>query len=324
MRSRPDLKGSQVLFKDLIVAPEGVAAGAAQMRSAGRLDTTDLSFLVRGDERLDAGERIDIYAGMYFYRLRDALAEDYPRVVGVIGGARFHNLITDYLLVHPSHTWSLRFVGEPLAGFIATHPLSSEFPFLADLARLEWARVEAFDDEDAAPIARERVAGLKQDQVASLRLALVPACRLLALDHAVAPLWLALATSGEAPASGHDSEAAVGSSAFEEISPARVAPAAREPSWVRVWRHGFKVLHRAVRADEHACLVQLRDTGATLPEIGDLLLQHAATQGAGAALEEETTRGIESATQRMAGLFELWLSEGLLRELPQGGILGRP
>jgi len=317
MPSPPDLRTSQILFKDLITAPEGVVPGAGQLRAAGRLDTTDLSFLVRGDARLDAAGRLDIYAGMYFYRLRDALAEDYPRALAAIGGARFHNLITDYLLAHPSGSWSLRFVGEPLAGFIAGHPLAREYPFLADLARLEWARVEAFDDEDAAPIARERVAGLAQDGIASLRLGLVPAARLLSLDHAVAPLWLALTASGESAVSGgHDSEAAVGSGHFEEIPAAAVAAPRREPSWIRVWRHGFKVLHRGVRADEHACLVLLRDAGATLPRIGDVLLEHAAQRGDDAPLQDDATR-------RMAELFELWLSEGLLRELPERGILGR-
>jgi hypothetical protein len=303
MPSPPDLKGSQVLFKDLITAPEGVVPGAAQLRAAGRIDSTDLSFLVRGDARLDAAGRLDIYAGMYFYRLRDALAEDYPRVVAMIGGARFHNLITDFLLVHPSRSWSLRFVGEPLAGFIDTHALSRQFPSLADLARLEWARIEAFDDVDAEPIGRERIAGLAQDRIATLRLGLVPACRLLSLAHPVAPLWLALTAAGEAlPAGGHDSEAAVGSSAFEEIPPATVAPPPREPAHLRVWRHGFKVYHRPVRPDEHACLMLLRDTGATLPEIGDRLLERA---------------GPDEATRRMAALFELWLSEGVLRELPR-------
>ena len=47
MPSPPDLKGSQLLFVDLITAPEGVVPGARQMRAAGRLDTTDLSFLDR-------------------------------------------------------------------------------------------------------------------------------------------------------------------------------------------------------------------------------------------------------------------------------------
>ncbi len=317
MPSPSDLRASQILFKDLITAPEGVVPGASLLRAAGRLATTDLSFLVRGDARLDAAGRLDIYAGMYFYRLRDALAEDYPRVTSAIGGASFHNLITDFLLAHPSGSWSLRFVGEPLAGFIATHALGAEFPYLADLARLEWARIEAFDDEDAAPIARERIAGLAQDRIATLKLGLVPACRLLTLAHAVAPLWLALTTTEETlPTGGHDSEAAVGGSAFEEIPAARVATPSQETSWIRVWRHGFKVYHRAVRADEHACLVLLRDDGATLPEIGDLILEHAGKLGDGDQHDE--------ATRRMAGLFELWLSEGLLRELPERGILGRP
>jgi len=315
MSSPPDLKTSQTLFRDLMRAPEGVEPGARQLVGEGRLESTDLSFLVRGDARLGPAARLDIYAGMYFYRLRDSLAEDFPKTVAVIGGARFHNLITDFLLVHPSGSWSLRFTGVPLAGFIATHPLSREFPFLADLARLEWARIESFDDENAEPIPRDRIARLGEDGIGRLRLGLVPACRLLEVEYAVAPLWLAI-ERGNAPRAdlGNNTEAAVASEGFEEIPPVRITKPDRAAGFIRVWRHGFRVFHRTMRSDEHACLVRLRDAGGTLPEVGDIILEHLGREeGAGGAEGKDGLQ--EEATRRMAGLFELWLSEGLLTEL---------
>ena len=74
MSSPPDLARAQCIFWDLITAPTGVEPGAADLVRSGKLDAADLSFLIRGDERLGPADRLNIYADMYFYRLRDSLA----------------------------------------------------------------------------------------------------------------------------------------------------------------------------------------------------------------------------------------------------------
>ena len=67
------LKQLQNLLYRLITAASGVAEGLESERGmpAGGLDA-----IVLGDERLSAEARVDIYANMYFYRIRDALKED--------------------------------------------------------------------------------------------------------------------------------------------------------------------------------------------------------------------------------------------------------
>src|SRR5207249_4628005 len=105
--------------------------------------------LVRADERLSVIERLDIYADMYFYRIRDALKEDFAAVAAVIGDARFHNLITDYLLAHPPAHFSLRYAGQHLPAFLAQHSCAGHWPYLSDLALLEWSVLGAFDAPDA-------------------------------------------------------------------------------------------------------------------------------------------------------------------------------
>ena len=313
MSWKNDLRTIQSLFWDLIAAPEGVEKGALQMKEDGRLETTDLSFLVRGDERLGPAARLDIYASMYFYRLRDGLAGDFSKVAEVVGGARFHNLITDYLLEHPSRFRTLLYVGRALPGFIAKHPLNDGFPFLADLARLEWARIETFDEADAEPVTRERIAGLSPETIESQRLRLVPACRLLELDWSVAPLWRALEEQGSRfDLGGGSTEAAVASGGFEEISPADIEPPKKEKTWIRAWRQNMAIYHLTMWSDEHACLVRLRDKGTTLPELGELILKHMLADDPTSATDLQP-----EAAKRMAAMVELWLSEGLLVE--EGG-----
>lgn len=315
MSSPPDLSRVQDLFWDLITAPEGVEAGARDLVRRGRLASADLSFLVRGDERMAPHERLDIYASMYFYRLRDALAEDFPKTAAVTGGARFHNLITDYLLARPSTSWTLRDAGTAMPGFLATHPLGKEFPFLADLARLEWARIEAFDEADSEAITRETITALSTERMQTLRLGLVPACRLLDLSWSVAPAWLAI-EQGDDSAAGEeiDSAAVTGEPAFEDRPPAKVTKPKKARTRVRAWRQDLMVYHVTIEADEHACLVEMRDRGATMPRLGEMVLarMEGARKGNPGALAS-------AAARRMAGLVDLWLKEGLLREAPPAG-----
>ncbi len=232
MRDFPDLRGVQTLFWRLVSAPEGVASAVG---------SDDLSLLVRSDVRLGAVERLDIYADMYFYRLRDCLAEDFPKVAARIGAAHFHNLVTDYLLAHPSRHFSLRELGRALPGFVRSHELERSFPALSDLARLEWARVDVFDDADAVPLTRQTLLAEGASAPETFEVSLIPSARLLRLDACVLPLW-----KGDAAEPG-------------------------ETTGVRVWRRGFEVYHRSMAADEEDCLQAMASRGATLAQLGGIL-----------------------------------------------------
>jgi len=281
----PDLRGVQELFWKLITAPEGVARGAAELHRRAALESEDLSFLVSPHAALSSAERLDLYADMYFYRLRDCLAEDFPALRARLGETRFHNLVTDYLLAHPSRHFSLRELGRALPGFLARHALEREFPALADLARLEWARVDVFDDADAAPLSREGLLGPGASDPEGFGFALIPAARLLRLDASVLPLWKRLDAGGGA---GEDADAAGGPRG--------------EARAVRVWRKGFAVLHRSMQPDEERCLEALASGGASLAEVGGLL---AGVQPSDAA----ETRIAE----RFAALLDLWARDEILQ-----------
>ncbi len=136
-----ELKNLQSLLYRLITAPSGVAEGLAAERE---LSARGLDSIVLGDERLSAADRVDIYANMYFYRLLDALKEDFPATLAVLGADNFHNLVTGYILEYPPTEPSLYYCGRYLADYLRDHPLSESAPFIADLARLERASCRGF------------------------------------------------------------------------------------------------------------------------------------------------------------------------------------
>ena len=270
----PPLRELQELVWKLITAPEGVASGIDDLCRRGVLASRSLDFLVRRDARLDAAGRLDVYADMYFYRLRDCLAEDYPKALARTGAERFHNLVTDYLLAHPSSHFSLRELGRALPDFLQDHALGRALPELADLARLEWARVDVFDELDTETLDRATLlarAGAEPD----FRLALAPAARRLRLRADALRRWR------EPEADAHENVAG--------------------PVPVLVWRRAFGVYHRALDPDEARCLDALAEAPRRLAELGEELVA-----AAGAAGEPDAMGA------RLATLLETWSREALL------------
>jgi len=226
----PSLTETQEIFWRLISAPEGVERGLADLPDRERRLPGGLDGLVRGDERLGAVERIDIYAGMYFVRLLDCLVEDFPAVHAVVGHERFHGLAADYLAAHPSEHFSVRQIGWRLGAFLERHPLSDGRFFLADLASFEWALLEAFDAPDAAPLAAERLKELPAEEWALARFRLTPSLRVIEARAPVQEVWAAATENRE------------------------IAMPAARPVTLRVWRQDLRVFHRVVEPIELAAI----------------------------------------------------------------------
>ena len=296
-----DLKRTQNLFWELISAPEGVRA-ALDGSSRSSLPAVDEVFA--GDERLAAVDRVDIYANMYFYRLLDALREDYPRVETAIGGRAFHNLVTDYLLRHPSGHPSLRYLGSFLPEFLRSHAMLNEYRYLADLAALEWARVDIFDAPDTTPATRDDLARLPQEKAGEARLRLIPAFRLERYDHDVVRLWRELRDPEAIEEQNRGTEGNAALEGQDHFTPAR-GPRELKKTRIaaRIWRSEFIVYHKGIAEEEAHCLELTRE-GASLERICQVL-------AAG--------RSPERATERVGKILQSWLDDGLVAEISISG-----
>ena len=248
------LRETEELFWKLITAPEGVADGLRRID----MKPEELGGVIAGDARLDAVQRLDIYANMYFWRLLDILRGDFSAVVAAVGDDAFHNLVTDYLLACPSPHPSVRNVGARLADFLATQPLGVERPWLVELARLERVRIELFDGPDAEPLTLDELRARAPEDFVTLPLPLVPSHRFLDVSHAVDDVWRAA----------------------EDASP--IEPPAAEACTLLVWRHDVTVYHRRLDAREREALVRARD-GAPFGVICDWLAETMPVEEAGPA-----------------------------------------
>ena len=188
---------------------------------------------------LSAGDRIAIYADGYFQRLLGSLGSDYPAVKRALGPS-FQLLVAAYLMEHASTSASLADAGEQLPAFIATHELSAEHPFIADLAALERAVLRSLLTDRGLALDGSRLQQVSESQWTTARVALQPSVALLRTAWAVDLL--------------RDSEAAGAT-----LSP----PCQR---WLVVARGPGGVEVRPVEAEEWSALVALAD-GETLGDV---------------------------------------------------------
>ena len=77
------------------------------------------------NKQLSAFDRLELYNRQYWYRLLDALAEDFPALRAVLGPKRFEALSIAYLGAHPSRSFSLRNLGSSVVEWMGQHPQHS-------------------------------------------------------------------------------------------------------------------------------------------------------------------------------------------------------
>ena len=136
---------------------------------------------------LTAAERLRVYADAYFWRLHDVLAEDFPRVATILGAARFADVVREHLTSHPSTHFSVHHVGRDLATAIARR--ADLPPYLADLARLEWARREVFGAPDSEPLTADALRAVAAADWPQLRFTPIPALTLVRAGWPVHDVW---------------------------------------------------------------------------------------------------------------------------------------
>ena len=145
---------------------------------------------MKPNAQLSSFERLEIYNRQYWFRVIGAVSEDYPALNAVLGQKRFDALILAYLRENPSTSFTLRDLGGKLPTWLAKHPelTGARHKLAVDVARLEWAYVEAYDGECLPPLSATEFGALLPDSVLSLQ----PHLQLLDLQYPVDEVVLAV------------------------------------------------------------------------------------------------------------------------------------
>ena len=142
---------------------------------------------------IDAGVRPDarlaIYRNNVHHSLVTVLAGNLPATRRLAGDVEFRAAAVDFLRRHPPNEPQLLAWGGAFPDHFANHAEVAGQPWLADLARLEWAREEVYYAADEPVLSPTRLAALPTDVYPSLRFRLHPSVRLISSCWPVYDLW---------------------------------------------------------------------------------------------------------------------------------------
>ena len=275
-RDMPELDQIERWMQALIMDPDGVRSGLRSEAADNILPCTEdnLEGLVLPSKQLNSVERLSIYGNMYFSRLIEILAEEFPTVQHLFGKELFDEVVKDYVTRHPSTHYSLTRLGSKFPAYLADE--ADDIPdleFAADVATVERAMEDVFDARRVEPIPYEDLTAIPIERWGDVRLQTIPALRLLQLNYPVNTYI----------------------SAVREDRHMDIPVAA--PAFVAVYRHNYRVWRIDLDAQRFTLLAAVH-RGKSLGSALDLC----------ASLPETDPASLMDA---VSGWFREWTSEGL-------------
>lgn len=138
---------------------------------------------------LSGARRMRIYRNNFRASLGEALGAVYPVTERLLGEDFFQQTAGSYVREVRSISGNIRRYGSFFPNFLASLPDLENFPYLRDVARLEWAYHSVFHSEIKAPLDLTALRAVAPEDYAALRFGLQPAARLMASDYPVLRVW---------------------------------------------------------------------------------------------------------------------------------------
>ena len=149
-------------------------------------------------------KRFDVYRNNVTVSLIEALAAVYPAVERITGTDFFRAMARFHIRETPPASPLLFDYGRDFPGFIERYAYAQSLPWLADVARIERAWLDAYHATDAAPLSPTKLAAVAPEQLAGLVFTGHPATRLVRSRFAALTIFAAnrgAGTSGSIDAS---------------------------------------------------------------------------------------------------------------------------
>ena len=143
--------------------------------------------------------RFDIYRNNVTSSLIEALKASFPVVCRLVGDDFFKAAATLYIRQEPPSTPLLFRYGGSFADFLESFPPAGSVPYLGDVARLEWAWLQAYHAEDQAPLPLQALADVPQESLPEVCFVLHPSLSLLRSRWPVVSLWAAVRDQKDNP-----------------------------------------------------------------------------------------------------------------------------
>jgi hypothetical protein len=133
--------------------------------------------------------RFSVYRNNVVVGLSRALEESFPVVRRLVGPEFFRAMANAYVRADPPRSPILLDYGAGFPSFVASFEPAAAIAYLADVARIERAWIEAYHAAEAQPLGSGAFAEIPADRLADLRLHLHPSIRVVRSPTPALTIW---------------------------------------------------------------------------------------------------------------------------------------
>ncbi|MGI0116258.1 HvfC/BufC family peptide modification chaperone [Zooshikella sp. RANM57] len=155
-------------------------------------------WLLTGDTQLlnsqvitDRTERLGLYRNNVLTNITQSLHSIFPVLERLIGSSCFTSLCHRFIQQKPPQEPALNHYGEQLADFISLQAAFNEYPYLPDVAHLEWAAHIAFLLAKVKPVNTDLLASFEKKDLLDIHLSLAPSVQLVMSKFPILAIWQA-------------------------------------------------------------------------------------------------------------------------------------
>jgi hypothetical protein len=202
--------------------------------------------------------RLAIHRNNVAASLAGVLHAHFPVVARIVGTEFFEAAAVAFVRRAPPVSPVLAEYGGGFASFLGSFAPAADLPYLADVARLEWARTVACNAADGAPIGIERLAA--ESDLGAVRLSLHPAAQVVASPWPIVSIWQANTHDAEVRGIESDGEIALVARPALDVRVERLPPGGH--SFFDAVRRGRPLGEAAADVDLASTLAILFAAGA--------------------------------------------------------------
>jgi hypothetical protein len=198
------------------------------------------------------GDRFNVYRNNFLTGITSTLAETFPVIAMLVGDEYFTALANAFVLNAPPRSPIMAEYGDGFAPFLEGFEPLAHLPYIADVARLEWARTRAFS---APECPAHRISGEKDLLHAMEQMFEMPrGATLLASPYPVGTIWAHHQAAEPQPVTDW------------------------QPETVAIWRNTAEVRHHILTGTDHFVLSHLAAGAALTTAIARAESQSQATE----------------------------------------------
>lgn len=143
------------------------------------------------EDAFDAGERLAIYRNNFLISLTEAVKANFPVTRQVLGEDFFAEAAVRFVRAHPPRQPCLFEYGAAFPGYLRALPQLGAMPYVAEVARFEFARICAYHAAQERTLTAPQLATLSPERLEALPIGLARHAQVFESDTPVLALWTA-------------------------------------------------------------------------------------------------------------------------------------